>query len=417
MLLRTITKVSFFSLLACVPAEHIKVPLRKRTDEHFIYRIHQDVLEENQNVLQLRMPSPSISLGSDEHDIVVNDYQNAQYYGVISLGDPAQEFEVVFDTGSSNLWVPSSKCWLTCGRHAKYTESKSSSYEEDGSDFKIVYGSGPVEGFMSEDTLGIAGLEVAGQKFAEITNAKGLGAAYALGRFDGILGLAFDSISVNGAPTVMHNLVAQGKVEEPVFAFYLGDNQPGELTIGGMDSNHYKGELNYVPLKSATYWAVELEGLEIGGQKVTSVTTAIVDSGTSLLAGPKAEVAAIAELVGASAFFGGEYLVDCAADLPAIDVTLGGRVYTLEGSDYVIEASGVCLFAMVGLDLGGKEDDQGRVAASMLRGPPSSGDKNDGGEDEMEGPGPLWILGDVFMRKYYTVFDYQNERVGFAEAA
>lgn len=113
-------------------------------------------------------------------------------------------------------------------------------HNQDGSIFKIQYGSGPVQGYFSEDDVSLAGLTVEGQVrcyciccgclsvhvggfanqprpnqppllqvFAEITDASGLGAAYKAGQFDGILGLAFDSISVGHVPTVFHNLIEQ----------------------------------------------------------------------------------------------------------------------------------------------------------------------------------------------------------------
>lgn len=64
---------------------------------------------------------------------------NAQYYGEIGLGTPPQKFTVIFDTGSSNLWVPSSKFYLSiaCYFHSKYKASQSSSYSVNGKPFSI----------------------------------------------------------------------------------------------------------------------------------------------------------------------------------------------------------------------------------------------------------------------------------------
>jgi len=113
--------------------------------------------------------------------------------------------------------------------------------------------------------------------------------------------------------------------------------------------------------------------------------SAIVDSGTSILTGPSDVVKQIAESIGAKQLVPNEYMVDCKASLPNMDFTINGNVYTLTPADYLIPDGDMCLFGMMGLDVP-------RPA------------------------GPLWILGDVFMRKYYTVFDAANQRVGFALA-
>merc|ERR1719199_745301 len=213
-------------------------------------------------------------------------------------------------------------------------------------------------------------------------------ARMATGKFDGILGLGFKSISVDQIPTPFEQMIDQKLIDQPVFSFYLqaDASKAGELTFGGIDSSKFDGDLTYVPLISETYWQVALESMSYGSDSTTSNVKAIIDSGTSLLAGPKDKVAAIAQKAGATLVMGKEYTIDCSkiSSLPELEVTLGGGAkFTLKASDYVLQVSGQCLFAFMGIDL-----------------PPQLGQ--------------MWILGDVFMRKYYSVFDYGQKRVGFA---
>jgi len=324
-------------------------------------------------------------LGATPTEIKIQDFQNAQYYGEVTVGTPPQKFKVVFDTGSSNLWVPNHKVGLVGFLKDKYDSSKSSTYVANGTEFKIMYGSGPVSGIWSEDTVSIGGLDIKKQLFAEVENAKGLGLGYGIGKFDGILGLAWDKISVDGVKTPFHGLVDEGLLADPVFAFYLGNNMPGSLVIGGTDKSHYTGDFTYVPLESEDYWRIALDDLKVNGKSMTSVKTAIVDSGTSLLAGPVAEVEKLAALVGAKKLIKSEYSIDCTATAPDLVFTIGGKDYTFTKDEYVIKSGNTCLFALTGIDVPAPN-------------------------------GPLWILGDVFMRKYYTVFDWGNKQVGFALA-
>ena len=223
--------------------------------------------------------------------------------------------------------------------------------------------------------MDVGGLK-ANVSFAMVDDAGGLGPAFLIGQFDGIMGLAFKSISVDQMTPVFQAFVQHHLLLENVFGFYLeSSGQNGELEIGGIDRAHYSGDLTWIPLSSDTYWETKLDGIKIGTFS-TSVVKSVFDTGTSLLAGPVTDITAIAKIVGATPLIEGEYTVDCSkiSSMPDLTVTVGGTPWVLTAVDYVLNVDGLgveCLLGMVGIDI------------------PAPA-------------GPLWILGDVFQRKYYT---------------
>jgi len=84
-------------------------------------------------------------------------------------------FKVLFDTGSSDLWIPSrlsDPTCISCLTSPQYYSSRSSTYKQNGSDFEILYGDGSgVFGFFSSDTVTIGSAEIKHQAFAEIFEA------------------------------------------------------------------------------------------------------------------------------------------------------------------------------------------------------------------------------------------------------
>merc|ERR1711998_140746 len=322
--------------------------------------------------------SDNLALVGDDHEVIFTNYQNAQYYGSIGIGSPPQEFKVIFDTGSSNLWIPSGSNWQPLNFHSKYHSDKSSSYVKNGTKFAIQYGSGSLSGFVSEDTVNIGGVDVKNQLSAEATSEPGL--AFKIGKFDGIMGMAFESIAVDGMQPAWYSAVGDAKL----FGVYLGGTTGlgGEMTLGGTDSSHYTGEISYFPVSRAKYWQISVDSFSIGSLKKVE---GILDTGTSLLVVPPDTLTAFAKQIGATSLAGGkEWTLDCSkiSTLPQLDITIGGKSYPLEGKDYVLQVSGECLLGMTGMDLS-------REGLSL-------------------------ILGDVFLRKYYAVFDLGNTRVGLA---
>ncbi|KAI1821610.1 aspartic peptidase domain-containing protein [Xylaria intraflava] len=324
------------------------------------------------------------------HPLPISNFMNAQYFSEISIGTPPQEFKVILDTGSSNLWVPSSSCGsIACFLHNKYDSSSSSTYKKNGSDFEIRYGSGSLSGFVSQDDVSIGDLKIKGQDFAEATSEPGL--AFAFGRFDGILGLGYDTISVNGIVPPFYQLVNQKLVDEPVFAFYLSSDSgsdDSEVVFGGVDQDHYTGKITEIPLRRKAYWEVDLDSITFGDETAELENTGVIlDTGTSLIALPSDLAELLNKEIGAKKSFNGQYTIDCSArsKLPDISFKLSGHDFAISPDDYILEISGSCISTFMGMDF----------PAPV---------------------GPLAILGDAFLRRWYSIYDVGKSTVGLAKA-
>lgn len=329
----------------------------------------------------------------------LSNYADAQYYGDITIGTPPQNFKVIFDTGSSNLWVPSKKCKFTnvaCWLHNKYDSSKSSTYQANGTAFEIRYGTGSMSGFLSTDTVRIADIAVQKQTFAEAVSEPGV--TFIAAKFDGILGLGFETISQDHVPTVFGNMVAQNLVKDPVFSFYLNRDESGkvggEIIFGGSDPNYYEGDFTYVPLSRIGYWQFNMSAVmierkdKVVGHLCEYGCQAIADTGTSLIGGPEQEIDHLNKALGAIGPIKGIYTFNCnqVDSLPNIVFKIAGKNFPLTPEQYVFKVNAMgqkaCISSFIGL-------------------PAQVGD--------------LWILGDVFIGYFYTEFDYGQKRVGFAK--
>ncbi|XP_041518116.1 pepsin A-5 [Microtus oregoni] len=321
----------------------------------------------------------------------MRNYLDLVYVGVISIGTPPQEFKVVLDTGSAYLWVPSIYCSSpACVNHKVFNPLRSSTFLVSGRPVNVAYGSGEMSGFLAYDTVKIGDLMVVAQAFGLSLEEPGTFMEYAI--FDGILGLGYPDLSLQGILPVFDNLWLQGLIPQNLFAFYLSskDEKGSMLMLGGVDPSYYSGDLHWVPVSKPSYWQLTLDSISMNGEVIAceSGCQGIMDTGTSLLTGPQNAIRNIQNLIGAKASSDGEYVLKCDTinTLPDIVFTINGVTYPVPASAYIRKG-------------------HSHVCSSNFE-----EDLDDSSDPEM------WVLGDVFLRLYFTVFDRANNRIGLAPA-
>ena len=203
---------------------------------------------------------------------------------------------------------------------------------------------------------------------------------------DGLLGLAMSSINTV-TPTQQTTFfdTVKATLAQKLFAAYLRHNAAGVYDFGFIDTSKYTGTVGYVPINAANgFWEFNAGSYSVGGAAPSgTVGDSIADTGTSLLLVPNSVANNYYKQVkGASySYSAGGYIFPCSSALKAFGITIGGAVRTVPASyiNYASVGGGYCY--------GGVQNNQGL---------------------------PFSILGDVFLKTQYVIFDGGNMRIGFA---
>ncbi|KAH8341446.1 hypothetical protein KR059_007404 [Drosophila kikkawai] len=344
---------------------------------------------------KLKVEDATTVAPSKDRGTSLGNYANTMYYTRIEIGTPPQEFSVLIDTGSANLWVPSIQCTSSpCQNHRKYNSTASKTHVVNNTNFRIEYASNAgdggvaLSGFISQDIVKIGSYLTLNQGFAEIIDEPLK--PFLNSPFDGILGLAYDTIAVGGVTPLLYNLVNQGHIEYLGFSIYFQRNgtsalNGGELILGATDSRLYSGCLTYVPISTAAYFQFEMTSANLNGTKLCSNCETILDAGTSMIVVPVEAIMIINKLLGVTNpnDSSGVFFVDCSTVslLPDMVFTIARKELPLKASQYVLQYGNVCVSSFTSLE-----------------------------------GNSLWILGDSFMGAYYTVFDLEYHQIGIGKA-
>lgn len=318
------------------------------------------------------------------------NYDNEVFVGTIGIGTPYQgPFYVVFDTGSSNLWVPKAGCTQGgCSQKDTYDSTQSSSAVANGQTFSIQYGTGSCSGELIQDTVCVTGPKCVINSPLSVPNvtfgqADQMADFFAQTPIDGILGLGFQSLADDNVVPVFNVMVQEKIVPKAQFQIFL-DSKPftkdAAIVFGGYNSQFFTGALRWVPLTSENYYVIQLNGVKVGKKDMNQCVfgcSAIVDSGTSLLVGPSQYVNDVISAIGT-------VNQDCSnwQSLPDVSFTINGQQYPVTPVEYVLNITGQgCILGIQSID-----------------------------------GFPYWILGDVFIRAWTTVFDQDKNQLGFGQA-
>jgi len=329
---------------------------------------------------------------------------------------------VVFDTGSTNLWLASDLCdqapCTNTGRH-RFSHLKSATFNDPPIpvNLDITFGTGELKGPQAIDDIHVGPFTVRQQTFGMIQNE--IGSVFSEIPFEGILGLAFPAMSANGVSPFFDNVVTQKVMKKNEFAFYFNaDDKAGNgIFWGGVDPNFYEGDIHMFPVSIPYYWAVDLHKFMIGDQviqvgksnpmnlfqsnpmnpfrqllKSAAIPTAekkpqlIVDSGTTYFT---AETGVYEKIMAHIRPANCKKITD-ATHPPLVyqvrDMAGDIREFKIPADEYMVadENGGTCEPAFMKIDIPKKY-------------------------------GPGMILGEVFMRNYFTVFDRGDGKPGSAK--
>lgn len=314
------------------------------------------------------------------------DGSDYSYFSTMQFGSKKQQLYMLIDTGSANTWVFSSDCQSdTCSIHNTFAKANSTTLKtEPASAWNLAYGTGEVNGVVGIDDVSFANFTV-NMGFGLATNASDDFNNYPM---DGILGLGRKASDQLGTPTVMQVLDDQVALGKNILGIHLNraadGSRDGEVVFGGIDTAKFTGSIYYIKTANDNAWEIPVNDFLVNGV-ATNLTgrTAIIDTGTTFLLLPPADATALHNLIPGSAQQGESYTIPCSTNVK-LEVKINSKLYAISSRDYMGKA------------ISGSST----TCASNIIGHQAFGPTQ-------------WILGDVFLKNVYAVFDFDNAQIGF----
>ncbi|KAI1136609.1 acid protease [Hypoxylon sp. FL0543] len=328
------------------------------------------------NVVSAANPSASNAVGIDQ------DGTDYSYFLEANFGSEKKPMYMLVDTGASTTWVMGSGCTSSaCSKHNTFGPNDSKTYNDTGDNYSVEYGSGEVSGHVISDSISIGGLEVT-MPFgvANVTSDQ-----FSQFPFEGILGLSM-------TPNTWLTYVRDAKlIQSNVFGVALARNSDGkndgEIAFGAPNKAKFKGDLSYTTIQSGNSWAIPMDDVLYDGHSAgVKNRLAYIDTGTTFVFGPPEDVAALYKLVpdSKSTDNGQTYTVPCNSNA-SVAFSFSGQTWTASVKDFTSapNSDGTCFGNVYG----------------------------------MEFVSGAWLLGDMFLKNVYSVFDVDQKRIGFAARA
>ena len=313
------------------------------------------------------------------------DGTDFSYFSALGFGSNNKTMYLLIDSGASSTWVMGSGCTTdACIAHSTFGNADSGSLLASDKTFDLAYGTGVVSGSIANDSINFGDF-IVNISFGMASEVSDDFLSYPM---DGILGLGRPNSEKGRYPTVFESIMAQQSLDSNQFGVHLsaaGEGEvDGELNFGAPDPSRYDGSLSFThTVSSGPMWDIPLDDAGFNGDMCGfKGRTAIIDTGTSFMLLPPGDAEKIHSKIPGYQQDDQTFSVPCSVTEP-LQIQFSGKTYNISASDYIAKSDGT--ESMCPTNIIGKQ--------------PFDKDQ--------------WLVGDVFLKNVYTVFDLDRNRVGF----
>ena len=333
-----------------------------------------------------------------------------EYSGKIIIGNPPQEFEFLFDTGSANIIVTSNLCLNEKYKNKKkYNSSASKTYKQifhidqfvndlirnpkERDKIYVNFGTGRIKNYLSYENICLGNKVLCANQIILLEAYELSSIPFSQVSFDGIIGLSFTYLSINKQANFIEMLFEQKKINKRLFSFYfnINDNKNSSLNIGGIDNNNFIGKITWCDVISENYWEIKIDSIKydkeiiIDCEHYNNFCSGIIDTGTSMIATPSEIYNKLDKKLQV------DFNCNNINLLKNLIIKISGVEFILEPNFYILKIPDTLSY-----------NDNCLSAIMQI--------------DNMNNNGQTIILGLPFLKKYYNIFDRDNKKIGFALA-